>query len=106
MDKEKRRPQPAAQGAIVLGMAGSDAAFAVFARLSASQSRQAEGELFTRLHREFAEEPAASPDEAPGCCKRLPKVLAAHGETIRVVHTLRPVGVGMAGRDTFDPYRD
>jgi len=78
----------------------------VFARLSASQSRQAEGELFTRLHREFAEEPAASPDEAPGCCKRLPKVLAAHGETIRVVHTLRPVGVGMAGRDTFDPYRD
>ena len=38
--------------------------------------------------------------------KRLPEVLAAHGDTIRVLHTLRPVGVAMAGIEEFDPYKD
>jgi tRNA-splicing ligase RtcB len=46
------------------------------------------------------------PDEAPEVYKRLPDVLAAHGDTIRVKHRLRPVGVAMAGGDVFDPYRD
>jgi tRNA-splicing ligase RtcB (3'-phosphate/5'-hydroxy nucleic acid ligase) len=45
-------------------------------------------------------------DEAPEVYKRLPDVLAAHGETVRVKHTLRPLGVAMAGRDVFDPYKD
>ena len=45
-------------------------------------------------------------DEAPDVYKRLPDVLAAHGETIRVKHTLRPLGVAMAGRDVYDPYKD
>jgi tRNA-splicing ligase RtcB (3'-phosphate/5'-hydroxy nucleic acid ligase) len=45
-------------------------------------------------------------DEAPEVYKRLPEVLAAHGDTIRVKHTLRPLGVAMAGRDVFDPYKD
>ena len=45
-------------------------------------------------------------DEAPEVYKRLPDVLAAHGETIRVKHTLRPLGVAMAGRDVQDPYKD
>ena len=45
-------------------------------------------------------------DEAPECYKRLSDVLAYHGDTIDVLHTLRPVGVAMAGRDTFDPYKD
>src|SRR5262249_27874688 len=45
-------------------------------------------------------------DEAPEGYKRLPEVLAAHGETIRVKHTLRPLGVAMAGRDVHDPYKD
>jgi tRNA-splicing ligase RtcB (3'-phosphate/5'-hydroxy nucleic acid ligase) len=45
-------------------------------------------------------------DEAPEVYKRLPDVLAAHGETIRVKHTLRPLGVAMAGRDLYDPYKD
>jgi tRNA-splicing ligase RtcB len=45
-------------------------------------------------------------DEAPEVYKRLPEVLAAHGDTIRVKHTLRPVGVAMAGRDVHDPYKD
>lgn len=45
-------------------------------------------------------------DEAPGAYKRLDEVLAAHGDTIRVLHRLRPLGVAMAGADTFDPYKD
>jgi tRNA-splicing ligase RtcB len=45
-------------------------------------------------------------DEAPEVYKRLPEVLAAHGDTIRVKHALRPLGVAMAGRDVHDPYKD
>lgn len=45
-------------------------------------------------------------DEAPQCYKNLKDVLAAHGNTIRILHTLRPIGVAMAGKETFDPYRD
>ena len=40
-------------------------------------------------------------DEAPQAYRRLPDVLAAHAGTIRVLHTLRPLGVAMA-----DPYKD
>jgi tRNA-splicing ligase RtcB (3'-phosphate/5'-hydroxy nucleic acid ligase) len=45
-------------------------------------------------------------DEAPEVYKRLHEVLDAHAGTIRVKHTLRPLGVAMAGGDVFDPYRD
>ena len=45
-------------------------------------------------------------DEAPEVYKRLPDVLAAHAGSIRVKHTLRPLGVAMAGREVYDPYKD
>ena len=45
-------------------------------------------------------------DEAPEVYKRLPDVLAAHAGSIRVKHTLKPLGVAMAGRDVHDPYKD
>ena len=45
-------------------------------------------------------------DEAPEVYKRLPDVLAAHSGSIRVKHTLRPLGVAMADRDVHDPYKD
>ena len=45
-------------------------------------------------------------DEAPEVYKRLPAVLDAHAGSIRVTHKLRPLGVAMAGRDVFDPYKD
>lgn len=48
----------------------------------------------------------AGTDESPHCYKRLPDVLAHHDASIRVLHTLRPMGVAMAGPDTHDPYRD
>ena len=45
-------------------------------------------------------------DEAPGAYKRLDEVLAAHSDSIEVLHRLRPVCVVMAGADTIDPYKD
>lgn len=45
-------------------------------------------------------------DEAPQAYRRLTDVLACHEQTIRVLHTLRPLGVAMAGPDTVDPYKD
>jgi tRNA-splicing ligase RtcB len=48
----------------------------------------------------------AGADEAPGVYKRLPDVLGHHAGSVRVLHTLTPLGVAMAGDDTFDPYKD
>jgi tRNA-splicing ligase RtcB len=45
-------------------------------------------------------------DEAPQAYRRLPEVLQAQGDTIEVLHTLRPLIVVMAGADEFDPYKD
>jgi tRNA-splicing ligase RtcB len=48
----------------------------------------------------------AGVDESPQCYKRLPEVLAAHANTIRILHVLKPVGVAMAGKNEWDPYKD
>jgi tRNA-splicing ligase RtcB len=48
----------------------------------------------------------AGTDESPHCYKRLPEVLEQHAGTIRVLHTLTPIGVAMAGANEFDPYKD
>ena len=45
-------------------------------------------------------------DESPMAYRRLPDVLAEHGETIRVQHILRPFAVVMAGEKEFDPFKD
>jgi len=45
-------------------------------------------------------------DESPDCYKRLPEVLAEHGNSVRILHALTPVGVAMAGSNEFDPYKD
>jgi tRNA-splicing ligase RtcB (3'-phosphate/5'-hydroxy nucleic acid ligase) len=48
----------------------------------------------------------AGTDESPHVYKRLPEVLAAHEPTIRILHTLTPIGVAMAGEDEYDPFKD
>jgi tRNA-splicing ligase RtcB (3'-phosphate/5'-hydroxy nucleic acid ligase) len=48
----------------------------------------------------------AAADEAPGAYKRLNRVLEAHAGTVRVLHTLTPMGVAMAGPDVYDPFKD
>jgi tRNA-splicing ligase RtcB (3'-phosphate/5'-hydroxy nucleic acid ligase) len=45
-------------------------------------------------------------DESPMAYRRLPEVLAEHAGTIRVLHTLRPFAVAMAGAGEFDPFKD
>jgi tRNA-splicing ligase RtcB (3'-phosphate/5'-hydroxy nucleic acid ligase) len=48
----------------------------------------------------------AGVDESPHCYKRLAEVLAYHQETVRILHTLTPIGVAMAGENERDPYKD
>lgn len=45
-------------------------------------------------------------DESPMAYRRLPDVLAHHDHSIRVLHTLRPFAVVMAGKGEFDPFKD
>ena len=45
-------------------------------------------------------------DESPMAYRRLPEVLAQHAGSIRVLHTLRPFAVAMAGEGEFDPFKD
>ena len=45
-------------------------------------------------------------DEAPAAYKRLDEVLAAHADTVEVLHRLVPIGVAMAASDTVDPWKD
>jgi tRNA-splicing ligase RtcB len=58
------------------------------------------------LERANVELRGAGLDESPDCYKRLPDVLAEHGDSIKILHTLTPVGVAMAGAHEFDPYKD
>jgi tRNA-splicing ligase RtcB len=45
-------------------------------------------------------------DESPHCYKRLTEVLDEHRDSIKILHTLTPVGVAMASAREFDPYKD
>ena len=45
-------------------------------------------------------------DESPMAYRRLPEVLAHHSDTVKVLHTLRPFAVAMAGAGEFDPFKD
>lgn len=48
----------------------------------------------------------AGADEAPQVYKNLQEVLNYHEGTVKILHTLRPLIVCMAGKDEFDPYKD
>ena len=45
-------------------------------------------------------------DESPMAYRRLPEVIAQHSGSVKVLHTLRPFGVAMAGEGEFDPFKD
>lgn len=45
-------------------------------------------------------------DESPYAYKRIENVLQAHSSTIKILHTLTPIGVCMADDRTKDPYKD
>ncbi len=48
----------------------------------------------------------AGTDESPQAYKRLPDVLGYHQASVRVLHTLTPLGVAMAGENEHDPFKD
>jgi tRNA-splicing ligase RtcB len=58
------------------------------------------------LKRANVELRGAGLDESPDCYKRLTEVLAEHEGSIKILHTLTPVGVAMAGANEHDPYKD
>ena len=58
------------------------------------------------VRRQGVELRGAGTDESPHCYKRLPEVLGYHSATVRILHTLTPIGVAMAGEHEFDPYKD
>jgi tRNA-splicing ligase RtcB len=81
------------------------------ARLAKRRRRIAPGLIdFDRVRQDLRERGivlrGGAADEAPDAYKRLDQVLADHGDSIRVLHRLTPIGVAMAGADTFDPYKD
>lgn len=45
-------------------------------------------------------------DESPMAYRRLPEVLSEHAGTVKVLYTLRPFAVAMAGAGEFDPFKD
>lgn len=45
-------------------------------------------------------------DESPQVYKNLDEVLQLHDGTIKILHRLQPIGVAMAGLDTYDAYKD
>jgi tRNA-splicing ligase RtcB len=48
----------------------------------------------------------AGVDEAPQCYKRLQEGLGEHAGSTKILHTLEPLGVAMAGKEIYDPYKD
>lgn len=45
-------------------------------------------------------------DESPYAYKRIEEVLDAHSKTIKILHTLLPIGVVMASPNEYDPWKD
>ena len=45
-------------------------------------------------------------DEAPEVYKKLTDVLSYHKDTLSILHSLKPIGVAMAGEDVYDPFID
>jgi tRNA-splicing ligase RtcB len=45
-------------------------------------------------------------DESPYAYKRIEQVIEAHNGTIKILHTLFPIGVAMASEKEYDPYKD
>jgi tRNA-splicing ligase RtcB (3'-phosphate/5'-hydroxy nucleic acid ligase) len=45
-------------------------------------------------------------DESPYAYKRIDQILEAHKGTIKILHTLNPIGVCMASPNEYDPWKD
>jgi len=77
----------------------------LFGRKEAKR-RFARAEMDVWLERRGVILVGADLDESPMAYRRLPDVLACHAASIRVLHTLRPFAVAMAGGNIDDPWKD
>jgi tRNA-splicing ligase RtcB len=68
--------------------------------------RFSRAEMDAWLHERGVTLIGADLDESPMAYRRLPEVIAEHAGTVRVLHTLRPFAVAMAGAGEFDPFKD
>lgn len=89
-------------------MSRTQAAGKVDRRTGAVRQR---GAVSPRMMREWVERKGVvlrggGTDESPHVYRRLPDVLEHQRGTVRVLHTLRPLMVVMAGADEVDPYKD
>ncbi len=74
-------------------------------------AKKSEGAITKHMMQDWLKEKGvelrgADTDEAPQAYKRLSEVVKTHGNTVRIVHTLAPMGVAMAGPEIRDPYKD
>jgi tRNA-splicing ligase RtcB len=77
----------------------------VFGRTEAKR-RFGRAEMDAWLHSRGVTLIGADLDESPMAYRRLPEVLAHHVGSVKVLHTLRPFAVAMAGAGEFDPFKD
>jgi len=77
----------------------------LFGRKEAKR-RFSKAEMNTWLQRRGVTLIGADLDESPMAYRRLPEVLAYHSQSIKVLHTLRPFAVVMAGDGEYDPFKD
>lgn len=77
----------------------------MFGRKEAKR-RFTRAEMDAWLHERGVTLIGADLDESPMAYRRLPEMLSHHAESVRVLHTLRPFAVAMAGEGEFDPFKD
>lgn len=63
-------------------------------------------QMMAKVHEAKVTLRGAGVDESPFVYKDLSSVLRCHTGTIKILHTLTPVGVAMAASDDYDPYGD
>lgn len=100
---------------IVEGLGSGDSTAALYSTIHGAgrlfgrkeaKSRFTKVEMDAWLQRRNVKLAGGDLDESPMAYRRLPEVLAQHAGTIRILHTLRPFAVAMAGEGEFDPFRD
>lgn len=83
----------------------------VMGRMQAKGKKGRKGLVDPAMHREWmkragVELRGGDLDESPYAYKRIENVLKAHVGTIKILHTLTPIGVCMADSREIDPYKD
>jgi tRNA-splicing ligase RtcB (3'-phosphate/5'-hydroxy nucleic acid ligase) len=62
--------------------------------------------MYEWIRKQGVELRGAGTDESPQAYKRLPEVLEHHKTSVKILHTLKPLGVAMAGENELDPFKD